>query len=376
MRLPTVVIQRLVPHYRHPIFERLYQELGWVVATARAGPTHGLKVDRDAADPPWLHRFDFVAGASEYAASVPLDAICEALDPHAIVAEFSLKLSSTWTFAQPWRRRPQLAYWSQGWNRERGFARPADFASQALRLLLLSAADAQLCYSEEGADYLRRRLPRRMPVFVAHNTLAVETMPGRTIDSAPTDAGAQRLLVLGRMTHDKNVPLVVEAFAQVADDFPAARLVLVGDGPEMPAVCAAARPLGDRVELHGAVYEEARTAAILQGASLLVSGGSVGLGVNHALAYGVPVMLFDGGEGVRHHPEHVNVVDGVTGFRVPGSDAAALAAAMRARLSAPQPAKTAMREAIRAHVDEALSLDRMMTGFRELDAFFRGRTGV
>jgi hypothetical protein len=34
----VIIIQRVITHYRLPVFERLWREFGWVVATAEAPP--------------------------------------------------------------------------------------------------------------------------------------------------------------------------------------------------------------------------------------------------------------------------------------------------------------------------------------------------
>ena len=365
----VTLIQRVVPHYRVPLFQRLHDELGWVVA-AGTGPV-GNALNTPAVDPPWLHRFDFHRDARrQYGARVPLAEIRAALRPDAIVAEFSLHMSSTWALAMARKaRRPLLAFWSQGWNTERGFVRPADLASQAVRLMLLARADAQLCYSDAGAAYLRRHLPGRPRAFVAANTLAVETMPGRDVDRSPADPAAAHLVWIGRVTPDKRVPMLVRAFGRALARMPRLKLTIVGEGPDLDRVRAeAARLPAGAVTLLGAVYDDAATARLLQEASLYVSAGSVGLGVNHALAYGVPVMMFDDPVRVRHHPEHIYVVDGVTGWRVSGGTEEALAAALVRVLGGATAPKHVLRAQIADYVRDYASLGRMMDGFRELHA--------
>lgn len=144
---------------------------------------------------------------------------------------------------------------------------------------------------------------------------------------------------------------------------------VVGDGPDRPAVEAAASLSGGSVSLRGAVYDESEIAKVFQSASLLVIGGSVGLSVNHALAYGVPVMVFDDPFTNHHHPEHAYVVDGVTGFRVRDTGVDGLAAAMRSALAAPGP-RAALGCELRAYVTRHLHLDRMVDGFRQLNDKF------
>ncbi|MDE8650469.1 glycosyltransferase family 4 protein [Novosphingobium album (ex Liu et al. 2023)] len=364
----SVVIQRVVPHYRVPVFRKLHEELGWQVACANVGPSHGLNcaLPKDHA---WLTGFDFQRQKSnEYRAKVPLAQILRETGAEALVCEFSLQLSSTWRLALGGAAIP-FAFWSQGWNRERGFERLKDRIVQKTRLLLLGRADAQLVYSEESARYLNRELGAKMPVFVARNTLAMDEMPGRAIDASPVDPLAPHIVSVGRLTPEKHVPRVIEAFLRLRASFPGARMTVVGDGPDRPAVEAAATPGGEAVTLRGAVYDEDEIAKVFQSASLLVIGGSVGLSVNHALAYGVPVMIFDDAFANHHHPEHAYVIEGTTGFRVRDTGVDGLAAAMRQALAPPGP-RAALKEKLSAYVEHELSMDRMIDGFRGLDEHF------
>lgn len=360
----VVLLQRIVPHYRVPIFERLHAELGWTVATGRGDAGFGLRGMEG--DPAWLRRFDFRRSPeNEYRAWVPVGEILRSLRPGAVVAEFSLQMSSTWTLAA--RRAvglgPKLAFWSQGWNRERGFARRGDRLSQRLRLGIMRRADAHLTYSDDGADYLRREVGA--PVFVARNTLDPSTMPGTGIDRSPPDAARARLLVIGRLTDNKRIDRVVEALAILRRDMPDVTLTIVGDGPARARIEQAAAPLGDAVTMMGAIYDPVRMAAMLQEATCLVVGGSAGLSVNHALAYGVPVLLADDPT-IRHHPEQAYVVEGVTGWRAPNGSAAAMASTLRRALSGTHSPKLVLGEELRDYVARELSVSRMLSGFREL----------
>jgi glycosyltransferase involved in cell wall biosynthesis len=131
---------------------------------------------------------------------------------------------------------------------------------------------------------------------------------------------------VGRLVLQKNLPLLVEAVAEV----PGFRVVVVGDGPEHAALEAAvtARGLEDRVRLVPAVP---RAAAMrwMKAADVTVLPSSW---ENHphavveSLTVGTPVVA----TAVGGVPEIVT--DGVDGLLTPDGDAAALADALRAAL--------------------------------------------
>ena len=367
----VVVVQRVVPAYRQAVFQRLWDELGWVVATGAAPAGHGLAPV--VGDPPWLHRFPIrrIAGG-EYRVAMPMRRIAAALKPQAILAEFSLQMPSTYllALARAAGRGVPVAFWSQGWNHERSTTLLVDRIIQRARLAVMARVDAQLCYSPAGADWLRARLPATVPAFVANNALDLGAMPGRMIDTSPRSSDAAQLLCLGRLTPDKRMPMVVEAFGRLLARRPRLHLTIVGDGPDAAAVAEAAKPFGDRITLAGAVYDANALAALFQRSSLLIVGGSAGLGVHHALAYHLPVVLFDDAEAMRHHPEHANVIDGQTGWRVPGPPTAdALAAALDQLLTSDSAPRARLAVPLASHV-ATMGLEQMMRGFRALDDYF------
>jgi glycosyltransferase involved in cell wall biosynthesis len=365
----AVIIQRVVPHYRVPLFEELHRRLGWRVVCAQDAPGAGLSLARPA-DHPWLEALPFhLSSRNPHRGHVPLGPILEQLRPEALVCEFATQLTLVWWLALFGSPVP-FAFWSQGWSRSRGFSSLPDRLVQALRLGLMRRADAQLAYSEESASFLTDRLGSAKPVFVARNTLEINHLPGRGVDTSPRDPSAPHLVCLGRLTADKHVPRVIEAFGRIRDSFPGARLTVIGDGPDRPTVQRLAAESSGSVAWRGEIYDDGEIGEVLQGASLMVIGGSAGLSVNHALAHGVPVMLFDDPVAHHHHPEHAYVIDGKTGFRVKGKSVEALAQAMRAALAAPGP-RALLGKACADYADTELSLDRMVEGFERLDAHFK-----
>lgn len=363
----VVVIQRVVPHYRVPIFAELYRRYGWRVATAEQPQANNLSL-ADPGQHAWLQPMPIrLSPRSQYRAMVPLAAIRRTMRPEAILAEFSLQMSSSWDLAIRRRGHEPFAFWSQGWNRERGFHSLKDSILQSLRLRLLARADAQLCYSADSAEYLRAKLGDKMPIFVAHNALAGGPRQVKA-SQAPRDA----LLYVGRLTHGKRIEVLIDAFRTLQSLRPTATLTVVGDGPDRAALEALATGTPG-VRFAGAVYDDEALRREFDAAGLFVVPGSAGLSVNEALMNGLPVMLFEDHDLIRHHPEHQNVVPGQTGYRIPGTDAAALAAALCQVMAEPQDPRTALGSKLGQYVAGQLSVERMLEGFAELNRYFDQR---
>ena len=76
--MPNVVIlQRVVPPYRMPLYERLWQEFGWTVAYGSNLSAEGMRMEREA---PFLRGYNFSRWPFNFT-SVPLSTIIDDLKP-------------------------------------------------------------------------------------------------------------------------------------------------------------------------------------------------------------------------------------------------------------------------------------------------------
>jgi glycosyltransferase involved in cell wall biosynthesis len=143
---------------------------------------------------------------------------------------------------------------------------------------------------------------------------------------------ADRLVVcVGRLDRYKGHDNLLAAFATLAHERPAARLLLVGDGRFRDAIAARARSAGlaAQIRFSGALTD---VRPALAAADVFVQASEEeGLpgAVLEAMAMGVPVVATDVG-GTREA-----VDDGVTGLLVPAREPVALAAAVARLLDDP-----------------------------------------
>jgi glycosyltransferase involved in cell wall biosynthesis len=175
-----------------------------------------------------------------------------------------------------------------------------------------------------------------IPMRSAVVPLAVES------DHEPDFAGLQArfpalgdagyLLFLSRLDPKKNVETALDAFAQVANDFPAVKVAIVGDGPADYVAQlksrAQQRGIGGRVVWTG-FLDGPLKAAVLQRAGLFVLPSfseNFGIAAAEALLAGLPCVL---GQGVAIAAD---VQRAGAGMAVP-PEAGATAAAVRCYLS-------------------------------------------
>ncbi len=157
-------------------------------------------------------------------------------------------------------------------------------------------------------------------------------------------ASGRRFVAVGRLERQKNLPLLLEAFALAAG--PDDRLTILGEGSERARLerAIAAAGLADRVSMpgHGPVQAALAAADVFVLSSAYEGVPAV---VIEALAAGLPVVATDCSVSMR-------ALVGRFGTVVPLGDAAALAAAMLAQPALDADARAEAAEAMRAFTVE------------------------
>jgi glycosyltransferase involved in cell wall biosynthesis len=193
---------------------------------------------------------------------------------------------------------------------------------------------------------------------------------GRGVDTELFDPGRRRenlrrtwgcrpgervVLYVGRLAAEKNLALALDSFADIASRSPGAKLVLVGDGPELASLRDSHPKLvftGAKVGLE--LAEHYASGDLFLFPSLTETFGNV---VPEAMASGLPVIAFDdGAAGVCIH-------SGQNGIKVPKGDGAAFREAAVTMFS-DESALRNMGDAARATA-EAMGWERVVASLEE-----------
>ena len=215
--------------------------------------------------------------------------------------------------------------------------------------------DAVVCASDFAAEPFRAAGAtnvHRIPFGVDLRTFA----PRPRVDESPWRSGALRLVLIGRLSREKEPGTALDVLARLGAAGLRTHLVILGHGPLEPSLRARARAERLPVTFLGHVAERGRVAQLLAGADVALAPGpceTFGLGVLEALACGTPVVASDSGAA----KELLAPGAGGTGRTADG-----LARAVRTVLARPDAGGRA-----RAHAEQ-FSWERACAAFAELRA--------
>jgi len=224
--------------------------------------------------------------------------------------------------------------------------------------------------SEPLRDYLVGRVGlAASKVSVVHNGIDTEEFrpgprTGALRRALGIDLTSPVIGTVARLATVKNQALMVEAFGRIAASTPAAHLVLVGDGPERPALerLIAARGLGGRVHLAGEMEVGAETYREFDVFALTSVAEGTSLSILEALATELCVVA----TAVGGNPALLD--GGRAGLLVPSGDVDACAAAFATALGGGARAR-ALGRAGREHVIAQYSERAMVAHY---EAMYRG----
>jgi glycosyltransferase involved in cell wall biosynthesis len=174
---------------------------------------------------------------------------------------------------------------------------------------------------------------------------------------------------VGNLRPVKDYPCLLRAFARARARVPSATLVLVGDGPERPALEALACELGiaDSVRFAGARSDTCRLLRLFDVFALSSQTEGISIALLEAMAAGLPAVVTATGG----NPEVA--VEGGTAALVPVGDPEPMGDALAALLADPA-RRRAWGEAARRRVESEFSLDRMVRAYEAIyDELTAGR---
>jgi glycosyltransferase involved in cell wall biosynthesis len=310
-RRRVLLVSNTVMHYRVSVynyFHRRFGELGWEwhVLTDRMQPQNRLEPRFPVEEIPF--RF------ADYRRRI------QELNPAAVILFLHLKDRLLWPLSH-WLKLRRIPFAS--WTKTKNLDDPDNRVKNLLFWHINTLSDGLILYAGDLRGNLTQAQKRK--AFVANNTINHEDFPpvSESREEIKRVLGipwSKVVLFVGRMGVDggrKRVDHLIEMFRDVQGRD--AGLVIVGEGmkPEWKARINPATTLY-LGEVHDP--ENRQIARIFTMADLCAIPGHVGLGLNQAFFYGLPVVTMDGGQ----PPEIGYLHPGRNGYIVPAGDVAGL----------------------------------------------------
>lgn len=350
-----LLVSNAVPHYRVSVYNylhRRFREAGWnfVVASEAMQPDSKLQVKFD------FHEIPFHFG--------PYRRLIKQLKPDAVMFHLHLKDALFWQLIHWLKiRGTPIVCWTKGANLDRPQSRLRYHVFNYFHDL----SDALILYSRKQLNVIKPR--NHGKVFAANNTVNFEDYPPVEATREEIKAEfkipfAKVVLFAGTMGIDgerKKVDHLIEIFRRL--ERPDVGLVLVGGG--MSAERRA--KLNPRNTLYlGKVHDERnlQISKIFKAADIFAIPGHVGLGLNQAFYWGLPVVTEDG----LHPPEIQYLKPGRNGYMVPENDLAQLEEKMLFLLDNDAVRAEFSRNA-RADIMQDASIEKMYETFHQAVLF-------
>lgn len=318
-----VVQQRVLTHYRAPLFKELARSLTIQVLCGEPLEQEGIATSPQGPGSARITNRYVRGGDHHYLLCWQSGAIRSVLaaDPDVVLFEANPRLVSNLVLlAWCGARRRRAIGWGLG-ELERTRGRVRAVAHDAIMRLYVRRFDEMLAYSSGGAEHYRRM--RARAVTVAPN--AVDDRRHRELRASP-DVASRRcawrqrwsipadsvvILSVGRLAAGKSIPRLIEAVSCLGGP---AHLVVVGDGPLRPSLEMAARVSESPATFTGALFGD-ELATAFAASDIFVMPGLGGLALYEAVASGLPVIV-SRGDGT----ENELVVPGLNGFVVSPDD--------------------------------------------------------
>jgi glycosyltransferase involved in cell wall biosynthesis len=378
--LRVAIVQPTLAHYRVPVFDLLVRQTGIrLTVLCDRHPSGSLQSAEPA--PSFRCEHSPMQSRGPFVSHPAMLEACQGDRFDAVVLTWNIRLLQLVPALLAARQSGKASVlWGHGYSKSDSRLR------RMLRDAVVTMPDSVLLYGFRERERLIAAGwdPRR--IFVAPN--AIDQQPIRQAAAAwlsdpakldrwrreqRVEAGSL-VVFISRVEPDKHVDALVRAFARVLDRSPDARLAVIGGGSALGEVRDLARTLGisGSVTFTGPLYAEEDVAPWCLSAACMAYPEAIGLSIQHAFGYGLPVVTGD--DIPSHNPEIEALIPGINGILFRHRDDRSMADAITALLK-DHHGRERWRTAALATVTEpdGFSIDRMVAGFREAIAMAVGR---
>lgn len=179
-------------------------------------------------------------------------------------------------------------------NKQLLLRNPARYFLNKCYCRYVKRVDKFLAYSEHTAKYWQEvfNVPNNKTT-ITYNSIDVSPFVDfrRNYEKEGKKRNIKRLIFVGRLTKGKAVDVLLSAYKQIKLLFPNISLQIVGDGPELTTLKSIVEMEGlIDVTFLGEIFNSKELSQVMYEASLFILPGLGGLGINTAMAMGLPII--------------------------------------------------------------------------------------
>lgn len=205
---------------------------------------------------------------------------------------------------------------------------------------LAHKADGCVCQTKAIMDWYLPALDEKAKWAVIPNALSKDVL-----DSTPSPLNGHLIMSMGRLEPQKNQRMLIEAFAEIASDFPEYELSIYGKGPLETELKKQIEDLGIENKVHLPGFTNDVVSAYRQSSMFVLTSEHEGMPnvLAEAMAMGLPCISTDcGGGGAREL-----IQDGINGLLIKRGDKEDLLKSMRYLLKDPGYANHLRQQALK-----------------------------
>jgi glycosyltransferase involved in cell wall biosynthesis len=300
MKPKVLILQKIIPSYRYPLFDDLNKKFDLTVGYQ--DQIHSNEVQF------LTKKINSIALFNLYFPTLKFFKTISAFDVIIIMPDFHFLNFCILPFLLT---QPKIISWSIGMRasytllydteREKTFL-------DSIMCKILNHCDANIFYYEHPLKFWGNKIDHKK-VFIGFNTVKVKKI--KNISQEKKDS----ILFLGSLIKGKGIMDLIKSFEKSSFKRKDSNLILniIGDGPEYSLIDKYIKQngLSKKIFLTGAIYDDEELESYFKKAICLISPGQAGLTVLKSFAFGVPFITSNnaitGGE-------RLNIVNGFNGL--------------------------------------------------------------
>jgi len=323
-KIKLIIIQRICPHYRVPIFKEIAQRMDTILYYGKGSRTGANQNTKCIDGLPSKKLFTLSSQISTqrqeiYFCLFPFLIFHLFRDrPHVILTEGATNfINNIFVILYSSMTQTPVVWWDAGRNMNQKPSLHRRLVEPIL-IRLIKTSTACLGYGQNARDYFQSIGVIKDKIFIAQNTIDIESI-NQDLKMIKNDEiikmkeslglhGKRVILCVGALEKRKKLENLIEAYQKIKLKQSDVALLIIGDGQQK--ACLEKKVYEFKLEdvyFPGRITEGLGIYFLMS--DLFVLPGWSTLAINQAMAYGLPVVTVPFGG-----PEHENVQEGTTGY--------------------------------------------------------------